>query len=212
MELQFKTGVTIRVRIFLAPISNVSLDYAQLLDNRRREKVKRYRLDDDKKRCVLGGLLIRHFLGDVEILINEYGKPFLKDGRFFNISHSGDYVLFALSESEVGCDIEQLRYVNALRTGRAVFTDEEMNLILSDKDRLGAFYNLWTKKESLLKCIGEGFHRSAKSVDVCSDIVEEKGKSCFMKIWNFADYTVSVCSEKNDFPGFIEFVTVEELI
>lgn len=204
--------MTIRVKLFLAPISNVSLDYVQLLDNRRREKVKRYRLDDDKKRCVLGGLLARHFLGDVEILINEYGKPFLPDGRFFNISHSGDYVLFALSKSEVGCDIEQLRYVNAVKMGRTVFTDEEMNLLLADSDRLDAFFNLWTKKESLLKCIGEGFHRNARTVDVCSDIFEEKDKRYFMKTWNFADYTVSVCSEKNDFPKFIEFVTLEELI
>ena len=200
------------MKLFLADIGNVSLEYAQLLDNERRARTERYRLADDKKRCILAGLMTRRFLGNAEILKNEYGKPFLTDGRFFNISHSGNYVLFALSDSEIGCDIEQFHYVNAVRTGRTVFTDDEMNLLLTGADRLGAFFNLWTKKESLLKCMGEGFHRSAKSVDVRYDAFEEKGKSYFMKTWNFSDYTVSVCSVKNDFPEFIEFIGTEELL
>ncbi|MGN1433083.1 MAG: 4'-phosphopantetheinyl transferase family protein [Ruminococcus sp.] len=200
------------MKLFLADISDIGLEYAQLLDDERRKRTERYRLADDKKRCILAGLMTRHFLGNSEILKNEYGKPFLPDGRFFNISHSGNYVLFALSNCEIGCDIEQFHYVNVLRTGRTVFTDGEMNLLLSGTDRLGAFFNLWTKKESLLKCMGEGFHRSAKSVDVRSDIFEEKGKSYFMKTWKFSDYTVSVCSEKNDFPRFIEFISTEELL
>lgn len=200
------------MKLFLADIGNVNLEYAQLLDNERRARTERYRLADDKKRCILAGLMTRHFLGNAEILKNEYGKPFLTDGRFFNISHSGNYVLFALSDSEIGCDIEQFHYVNAVRTGRTVFTDDEINLLLSGTDRLGAFFNLWTKKESLLKCMGEGFHRNAKSVDVRYDVFEEKGKSYFMKTWNFSDYTVSVCSVKNDFPEFIEFIGTEELL
>ncbi|MGN0491373.1 4'-phosphopantetheinyl transferase family protein [Ruminococcus sp.] len=200
------------MKLFLADIGNVSLEYAQLLDNERRARTERYRLADDKKRCILAGLMTRHFLGNAEILKNEYGKPFLSDGRFFNISHSGKYVLFALSDCEIGCDIEQFHYVNSARTGRTVFTDDEMNLLLTRADRLGAFFNLWTKKESLLKCMGEGFHRSAKSVDVRSDVFEEKGRSYFMKTWNFSDYTVSVCSVKNDFPEFIKFIGTEELI
>lgn len=204
--------MTIRVKVFLADIGNVSLEYAQLLDNERRKRTERYRLADDKKRCILAGLMTRHFLGNAEILKNEYGKPFLTDGRFFNISHSGKYVLFALSDCEIGCDIEQFHYVNALRTGRTVFTDDEMNLLLAGADRLGTFFNLWTKKESLLKCMGEGFHRSAKSVDVRFDVFEEKGKSYFMKTMNFSDYTVSVCSVKNDFPNTIEFIGTEELV
>lgn len=200
------------MKFFLADISNIDLEYAQLLDKERRERVERYRLADDKRRCILAGLMTSHFIGNAEILKNEYGKPFLSDGRFFNISHSGNYVLFALSDSEIGCDIEQFRYVNAARTGRTVFNEDEMNLLLADSDRLGAFFNLWTKKESLLKCVGEGFHRSAKSVDVCSDIFEEKGKSYFMKTWNFADYTVSVCSVENDFPKLIDFINTEKLL
>lgn len=200
------------MKLFLADIRGIDLGYAQLLDKERRERVERYRLIDDKKRCILAGLMTRHFLGNAEILKNEHGKPFLSDGRFFNISHSGNYVLFTLGKSEIGCDIEQFHYVNAVKTGKTVLNDDEMTLILASADRLGIFFNFWTKKESLLKCIGEGFHRRAKSVDVCSDIFADKGKSYFMKTWNFSDYTVSVCSEENDFPKCIEFIDTEELL
>lgn len=200
------------MKLFLADISKIDLEYAQLLNKERRERVERYRLVDDKKRCILAGLMTRRFLGNAEILKNEYGKPFLSDGRFFNISHSGNYVLLALGKSEIGCDIEKFHYVNAVRTGKTVFNDDEMNLLLSSADRLGTFFNFWTKKESLLKCMGEGFHRCARSVDVCSDIFEDNGKSYFMKTWNFSDYTVSVCSEENDFPKCIDFIGTEELL
>lgn len=200
------------MRLFLADIGNVKTEYAELLDRERAERVKRYRLTDDKKRCITAGLLIRRFIGDAEIVKNEYGKPFASGGKYFNISHSGDYVLFALSECEIGCDIERFHYVDAVKTGRVVFTDCETEMLLSSFDRLGAFFRLWTKKESLLKCMGEGFHRSARSVDVRYDFFEENEKKYFLKTWNFSDYTVSVCSAENDFPNYIEFVKTEELL
>ena len=67
------------------------------------------------------------------------------------------------------------------------------------------FFELWTKKESLLKCIGEGFHRSAKSVDVSGDIYTENNKKYYFKTWYFSDYIMSVCSENNDYPSSPEY-------
>ena len=138
------------MRIFLADISNVSLEHSLLLDSQRRQRVDRYRLLDDKKRCITSGLFIKRFFGDKCIRINEWGKPFAPDGGCFNISHSGSYVLFALSDFEIGCDIERLRFVDPLKTGRAVFGETERQYITDSHDKIGSFLKLWTKKESLL--------------------------------------------------------------
>ena len=200
------------MKLFLADISGIKTEYARLLDGERAERVNRYRFSCDKKRCIAAGLLIRHFLGNSMIVKNEYGKPYADNGRFFNISHSGSCVLFALSDCETGCDIERFHYVDAVKSGMIVFTDDEMSFILSSQDRLGSFFKLWTKKESLLKCLGEGFHRSARSVDVLSDAVEDGGRRFYFKSWTFADYTISACSEKNDFPDYIERISVDELL
>lgn len=199
------------MRLFLADISRVNLEHSLLLDSERRQRVSRCKMLDDKKRCITSGLLIKRFFGDKCIRLNEWGKPFAPDGGCFNISHSGSYVLFALSDFEIGCDIERIRFLNPLKTGRAVFGENERQYIADSYDKIGSFFKLWTKKESLLKCIGEGFHRSAKSVDVSFDCFEEHGKRYFMKSFVFSDYMISVCSVKNDFPRSIEFISHNEL-
>ena len=165
----------------------------ELISPERAEKALRYRFAADRKRCVAGGLLIRRFLGDAAVYTDEFGKPRAKSGVCFNLSHSGDWVIFALGENEVGCDIEQLRQTDALKLGKVVYTDAELEMIRRNADRLGVFFDLWTKKEALLKCMGKGFHRPAKSVEVIGDRLFEDGVEYYMKTKHFSDYTVSVC-------------------
>jgi hypothetical protein len=40
---------------------------------------------------------------------NEHGKPMLCDAVAFSLSHSGDQIVIAISLTEVGADIEQIR-------------------------------------------------------------------------------------------------------
>ena len=138
--------------------------------------------------------------------MNEFGKPECDNGLCFNISHSGNYVLFALSDSKVGCDIEEIRFLKGIRLGKIVFCDNEMKLLGNAFDRLGTFFELWTKKEALLKCMGDGFHRGAKSVDVSNGKFSENQIEYYMKQYKFSDYEISLCSVQNDFPKDIEFI------
>lgn len=194
------------MKLFLTDIKDVSLERVNQISAERALKVKRLKNIDDKKRCIAGGLMINCFLNNDIIRINPFGKPFAESGSCFNLSHSGDYVLFALSECSVGCDIEKIKFVNAEKIGKIVFCSNETEKIKSSSDKTGIFYDLWTKKESLLKCIGEGFHRNAKSVDVSKNIFSENGINYYLKTWHFSDYVISVCSENNDFPQYIEFI------
>ena len=197
------------IKLFLADIRSVNPEHIYEISKERADKIRRLKMPDDKKRCIAGGLLINHFLNGAKISVNEFGKPVADNGKYFNISHSGDYVLFVLSDSEIGCDIEKIHYANIERIGKKVFCDNEMQEIISASDRQTAFFDLWTRKESLLKCIGEGFHRKAKSVDVSCKVYKENEICYYLKTWHFADYTVSVCSEKNDFPIYIEFINLK---
>lgn len=195
------------MRIFITSINNISLDRINELDVKRQQKVERLKMTDDKKRCIAGGLLMNRFLDGARITENEYGKPVADNGMFFNISHSGEYVLFALSDFEVGCDIEKTREVNPEKMGKFVFSGDEMCEIETASDKTSKFFEYWTKKESLLKCIGEGFHRSAKSVDVTGDFYVDD-KIYYFKTWRFSEYTISVCSVKNELPESIEFIEI----
>lgn len=181
------------MKLYLAHIGDVVPEHLALLSPQRAEQARRYRMPADKKRCIAGGLLVRRFVGDTPVVAGADGKPRAQNGVCFNLSHSGDWVLLAVSGREVGCDIEAVRQTDALRMGRVVYTDGEMALLRRSPDRLQTFFTLWTKKEALLKCMGSGFHRAAKTVDVCGGSFCEDGHVYRMQTKCFADYVLSVC-------------------
>ena len=80
----------------------------------------------------------------------------------FNLSHSGDWILLAVSDTEIGIDIEyinsQFKYNDILPD---YFIEPEIKFIqqnLSD-DR---FFMHWTRKESLAKALGTGLDSQLK--------------------------------------------------
>lgn len=194
------------MKLYLSNISEVLPRHRELLTPERLQKADRYKMPDDKKRCVAGGVLLRHFLGDTRIMDNGYGKPIAENGPAFNLSHSGDWIALAIGEDEVGCDIEKPKFVSYEKMGRIVFTENELAKIRGAQDKMSAFFTLWTKKEALLKCMGEGFHRPAKSVDVSGEEFSENGVTYRLKTYVFADYVISVCTEGEDFAEEIEFI------
>lgn len=195
------------MRLYLAKIDDVTPGHFNLITPERREKADRCKMEDDKKRCVLGGLMLQRYVGDTKIFLNPSGKPLAENGVCFNLSHSGEYVLLAVGKYDIGCDIERIRIVPYEKMGRIVYCENELNIIKNSPDKAGEFFKLWTKKEALLKCMGEGFHRAAKSVDVSRDEFEENGRAYRMKTYVFSDYVISVCTADEPFANEIEFVS-----
>lgn len=194
------------IKIYIANINDIDIKRVGELDADRTGKFNRLRLIDDKKRCLTGGLFIKRFLANAVISVNDFGKPIADNGLHFNLSHSGEYVLFALSDKEIGCDIEKSRNINPEKLGKIVFCDNEMTEIKNFSDQKQYFFNLWTRKESLLKCIGKGFHQNSKSVDVSRNICKIEEKIYHFRTWHREDYTISVCSEYEAIPHNIEFI------
>ena len=199
------------MKIYLADIASVLPRHREYISPQRLQKTLRYRMPDDQKRCIAGSVLLRYFLGDTAILDHGFGKPVAENGVCFNLSHSGEWVLLAVDDRDVGCDIESVCFVDAARMGKIVFTDRECRMVETAPDKTGVFFDLWTKKEALLKCMGKGFHREAKSVEVCGDRFADGEITYYMKTKRFADYTVSVCSVNPDFQMKVEFVDLKSI-
>lgn len=197
------------MKLYLASVSDVLARHEAFVSEERRIRAKRYRMLDDQKRCIAGGVLLRHFLGNTEIHDNGFGKP-VADGIGFNLSHSGEWILLAINERPVGCDIEKLKFTQYKKMGKIVYTEQELRLIDRAADKMDAFFTLWTKKEALLKCIGEGFHRPAKSVDVSGDSFTDKAATYQMKTLRFADYLISACTT-GSFDFALDFVDLKTI-
>ena len=168
--------VTNKTYLFITNIKNLTPNLFKVfysnLSAERKEKADKLKMQRDKDASVSAEILLKYGLKKLGIEYNEldYGykqnkKPYLKGLSLpieFNISHSGDYVICAISSNEVGCDIEKMNNIN-LNIGKRFFHKYEykhileQNTIERQKDLL---YRYWTLKESFVKAVGCGIYNS----------------------------------------------------
>lgn len=141
-------------------------NYRNLLRKERLEKAASFKRPKDGLLSIGAGLLLRHAMSEYGISYddslfsrNEFGKPFIPDCPFhFSLSHSGQYALCAVSDREIGCDI-QLITDNRESIAHRFFHPNEISYLnsISDEDRRRiAFFRIWTIKESYVKLDGRG--------------------------------------------------------
>ena len=189
----------------------------KLISDEKRNKIKLFRKKEDFLRSLTAELLIRVILvkkglfqnKDIQFEFNNYGKPSLKNSSIkFNISHSGDWVVCAVSNGLVGIDIEEIRPHN-VRTFKESLSVSEFNTLLnlSENDRITLFYNLWTLKESFIKAIGEVPSIPLKSISFElneNEIIFINGynndKFNFKQYEIDPKYKLSVCNENTLYP------------
>ena len=168
--------------------ADILLDKMSLLSLKEKEYVCRYKYEKDRLRSLIGRLMLFCFadrytsdsfkevnfvsctdefvkdkISDIEISIDENGKGRIdnRDNLFFNISHSKDYVVLALSDKEVGIDIQEIKPLKA-NVPKRFFTDLDNEYIdQNEEERTERFTKVWSAKESFAKLtgngIGEGF-------------------------------------------------------
>jgi 4'-phosphopantetheinyl transferase len=97
-----------------------------------------------------------------------HGKPGLHPQHAsdlqFNVSHSGDWVLLALSRSvAVGIDVESIRPLpQVLALAERYFSANEIATLRAclEAEREATFLALWTRKEAQVKALGTGLAHS----------------------------------------------------
>ena len=107
--------------------------------------------------------VLARYISDDDLIIErgEFGKPYLRDFQelHFNVSHSGEKLLIAISNTPVGIDIEQIRPRNSLASlVTQCFAPSEQNywFDLPENEKNHAFYDFWTRKEAVVKGVGRG--------------------------------------------------------
>jgi len=135
------------------------------------------------------------------------GKPYLvsEPNIHFSLSHSGTWAVCALSDCPVGVDIEKCEPGRRSVAPRFFHRDEVRYLdSLSAAAKDGAFYSLWTLKESFVKTTGRGLDMPLRSF--CIDLhwkyprlrySEEDGEySFFLPPFPDRGYRLALCVKK----------------
>jgi len=152
-----------------------------VLSGRERTKADRFYKETDQVRCRVVYVLLREILDfymgaeprSIEIQVGDRGKPYAlgRGAPFFNLSHSGNRVLFGFSrEGEVGVDIELIKNGRDLQGLIDTSCSPNERRYLKDlpvERKRALFYQYWSAKEAYLKGLGTGMNSSLKEID-CS--------------------------------------------
>jgi 4'-phosphopantetheinyl transferase len=137
-------------------------------------RAHRYLQVKDQNRFIVSRGALRHVLGmylnrppaSIEFKEGVNKKPGLADaaGLRYNVSHSGDWVLIGIANSEIGVDVE---FVNQnFEFGdimNDIFTPDEISYV-KQVDSLERFYMFWTRKEALTKATAQGLDENFKVI------------------------------------------------
>ncbi|GGE47188.1 4'-phosphopantetheinyl transferase [Pedobacter psychrotolerans] len=162
--------------------------YMNYLPSFMLKEVLRYKYDNDRKSRLLARLMLQESLTETSSTQslkdwrrNANNKPFMVNWHAFNISHSSDVVVFAYTTGEaVGIDIEQkadVSYQDILNN----FHPEEKQYINSSSDPKNCFYNLWVKKEALLKAIGIGVVNGLNDFTCINNSLSHQQRTWYLK-------------------------------
>ncbi len=136
-----------------------------------------------------------------DIKVDAKDRPYLNDEFDFNISHSGNYIICAIAKNaKVGIDIEKHRELKSDIANR-YFDKNECNEIDISKNPSKTFFDLWSLKESAIKCDGLGVevlsktHKQYQQESINTIICDNK--LLYYQILAIEDeYSCCVCSNK----------------
>jgi 4'-phosphopantetheinyl transferase len=167
----------------LSVSSDVLTGLTATLSPLEKEHAGKFKFDLHRNRFIAGRGLLRTILGrylqispsKLDFAYSPQGKPALDlksggAGLHFNLAHTEDLALFVVTRvGPVGVDVESIRPVKEMSDLVARFFSQRENelfqkLPTSTKPR--AFFNLWIRKEALLKAAGEGIMCSLNLVEV----------------------------------------------
>ena len=138
----------------------------------RKEKALQYKKLDDRKRSVLAFALLQRALREEygitevpEFVYNEFGKPsFSNLPIHFSLSHCKDAVACAVSDHNIGIDVESIVTYNP-DVARRVCTAAELEMLEQSDDKDVDFIKLWTVKEAISKYEGMGLSLPFSEID-----------------------------------------------
>lgn len=189
--------------VYYADSKDINIDdFVGNLPQNRIEKLNKLSLIDDKKLSVGVYLLLEKALSkfniklnDFPLVYNEDGKPYLSNNNtFISLSHSGNFVAVAISDFEVGIDIQQIKDVNVL-INKIAYNEADENYYKIRKNEHTSL-EIWTIKEAYSKAKGLGLKLPLKQIKI--DYKKMKVEDFSINLKTIKNYKLAVCEKFDD--------------
>ena len=202
------------IEIFGADLSTLCLqDKPEVLLDQRffaawQERHKGMREGDARCASLVGLLLLQAAGVRGELAYDRLGRPYLPGQHLdFNISHTGSGVFCAVERGDdkacgyaprVGIDAEEMNARGQLRTSdmaRRWFSENEQATFFANPT-MESFLRIWTRKEALVKWLGEGMRALA---DADTKSAEQTYGVRFQSYFE-GDAIITLCHRANAVP------------
>ncbi len=140
------------------------LEGMEAVSHYRRKKVNQATSLQGKVQRLAAGLLLNNALQkwnlserDMEYTVDSFGKPIFANhpDLYFNLSHSGDWAICALSDKNVGADVQVISKYHSQVAARCFSKEDAAYLMkLSGEEQDREFTRLWAQKEAQVKYFG----------------------------------------------------------
>ena len=193
------------IKLAYCNVNNLDLNKAyKLLPDFRKTKVNNFRFERDKKLSAGAYLLLSRMLLEIGIekpsfKHEKFGKAYISNFSdvYFNLSHSNKMIACAISDCEVGVDVEYIDSTIDLNIAKNYFYNEEYEKIMTSPDCADEFFKYWVLKESYMKYTGLGFQLKLDEFTInIGDEIKLKGNDELkFSLFNLNHYKLGVCSE-----------------
>jgi 4'-phosphopantetheinyl transferase len=178
------TGSEVHVFCFSLRAGDSELaEFIETLSEDEIARAERFHFECHRRRYIVGRATLRRIVAGwveidpalLEFTYGATGKPALggkpaESGIEFNLAHCEDLAVVAITrDAEVGIDLERVRFLPDFKELVARFfsrRESERFENLPAELKPCAFFNLWTRKEALLKATGEGIGHCLSQVEV----------------------------------------------
>jgi len=175
-----------QVQVYVCPVSRVPQDhmvlshYLGFLSSAEKLRYDQYH-PKAARLFLISRVLVKTVLADklgisphqVNIQLHPNGKPFVQGSKavYFNLTHSADVIVLAVTEEgEIGVDVERVNREFEWRRVDSVLAPNEIEWIQENEpiDPFSVyqrFFQIWTLKESYIKCTGHGMSSHLKKLN-----------------------------------------------
>lgn len=216
-----KTILVISVRNHTLMSQDLWNYYLSLIPEDQHLKITKFYHWKDRQASLIGKLLLKKVTENYfdegvfsKLKYTKYQKPYLDEEFSFNISHSGEYVVFAytLSKEPLGIDIEKIDPKIKIEDFHSVLTAVEKNKIHKSQTPICTFYDLWTIKEAVSKADGRGLHIPLTEIKINEDhIITNTDKWFYKNILITENYKCHISTSIKDFKVNLTQMTIDDL-
>ncbi|NLB62180.1 MAG: 4'-phosphopantetheinyl transferase superfamily protein, partial [Clostridiales bacterium] len=165
------------VQLYYMNISELSVSPHTCISQLRAERINAISSEQLQKQSLGVELLLNYYARTnsksvpVEYAYNNLGKPCIIDESFyFSLAHSGNIAMCAVSDCDVGLDVETKKEVK-LALSKKVFSDFELQNFNLAENKADFLIKTWTAKEAYLKLTGQGLRYPMNNVSVDGSLI-----------------------------------------